>query len=327
MCEEFGAVQASQGLKRAYQKAAELGSSDHAPVLVVGEDGTGKELLAHAIHIESLRCGFPFVPVSGHLPSKRLEEELFGSPEGFHPQGGKKKVGRLQQADGGTLYIRCIEEMERSAQVKLARFLARQELKEVGGEDRHSLNVRVIAGARTELKTVVRQGKFLEELYRHLSSHVLPLSPLRDSPRDIVPLATHFSEQFSREYGKRVTRFDVEAQRWLKTYAWPGNLRELRSIVERAVLLSEGGVLSKSALNSSLSCEKINLGSIFEDGYLISLDEMEKLYIHTVLKAVRNNKTKASKVLGVSRNTLKSKLAESGSSSSPRRRAASRRRR
>jgi len=275
-------------------------------VLLLGETGTGKELLAREIHARSPRASCPFVAVNcAAFCEGLLESELFGHESGAFTGARRTRIGRFEAADGGTILLDEVGEMPIRAQVALLRFLQEREFERVGSSQTRTVDVRVIAATNVILETRVRQGAFREDLFYRLSVVPLFLPPLRDRKEDIPRLARAFVEEFGLRFGKRVA-LSAEALATLETYSWPGNARELRNVIERAVVMAEAeALLSPVALvgmGSPANGERPTL-SLVEEIRAVTKEE-EARAIRDALYAVRGNKAAAARRLGIPRTTL-----------------------
>jgi formate hydrogenlyase transcriptional activator len=213
-------------------------------VLVLGETGTGKELIAHAIHNISQRCGRPFIKLNcAAIPFDLLESELFGHEKGAFTGAFAQKIGRFEMADTGTLFLDEIGDIPLALQPKLLRVLQEQEFERLGSGRTHRINVRVVAATHRDLAEMVRRNEFRSDLYYRLNVFPVVLPPLRERQQDISLLVWHFVEVFGRKMGKRITCIPNETLSALIAYPWPGNVRELQNLIERAVILSNNGVL------------------------------------------------------------------------------------
>src|SRR2546422_6247482 len=217
-----------------------IGNSD-STVLITGESGTGKEVTATLIHQNSRRKHHPFVAVSCALFSETLiESELFGHERGAFTGAIKDRPGRFELAEGGTIFLDDIDDVSLSMQVKLLRVLQNRTIERLGGIRAVPVNVRVVAGTKRDLKRLVAEGKFREDLYYRLNVLPVTLPPLRERPEDIPPLVRYFVQKFARRMNKRIETVPADAMAALSRYAWPGNVRELENAVERAVILTSG---------------------------------------------------------------------------------------
>jgi transcriptional regulator with GAF, ATPase, and Fis domain len=286
-----------------------------ATVLIQGESGTGKELVARAIHDRSHRVAKPFVVINcSAYPSTLLESELFGHEKGAFTGALRRKIGRFEQADGGTVFLDEIGEIEPAAQIKLLRVLQQQTIDRLGGESSIRVNVRILAATNKNLSEEVRLGRFREDLYYRLNVIPIQLPPLRERPKDIHILAQHFLKRFTREQEKDITGFRSEAMRKLIDNPWPGNVRELENSIEHAVVLAKGTEIELRDLPSVL----VNMETRPRQGNVNpTIIESEERLIREVLDACGGNKAEAARQLGISRSTLYEKVKKFIRSSIP----------
>ena len=210
-----------------------------ARVLITGENGTGKELVARSLHEKSNRSGFPLIEVNcAAIPSELIESELFGHEKGAFTSANKQRIGKFEQANGGTLFLDEIGDMSLSAQAKVLRALQEHQITRVGGEKSIKVNVRVLAATNKNLKKEIDEGRFREDLYHRLGVILIHVPPLRDRKEDIAQLASHFLQKIAEEYGTQPKPIQKDALEALSLYTWTGNIRELRNVVERLVILS-----------------------------------------------------------------------------------------
>ncbi|MFH0903491.1 MAG: sigma-54 dependent transcriptional regulator [Pseudomonadota bacterium] len=238
---EFGAIVGEAPVLREVLARVEQVAPTSSTVLLRGETGTGKELVAHAIHINSARESGPFVRVNcAALAPGVLESELFGHEKGAFTGAIARRPGRFELADGGTLFLDEIGDLPMEVQIKLLRALQEREFERVGGSETIKVNVRVVSATNRDLEALIQEGKFREDLYYRLNVFPVHLPPLRDRAGDVPRLVEHFVAKFSREAGKRIRGFTPEAIAVLQSYSWPGNVRELENVVERAIIISRG---------------------------------------------------------------------------------------
>lgn len=284
-------------------------ASSRATVLVQGESGTGKELVAKAIHQLSSRKNGAFVPVHcAALSPTLLESELFGHEKGAFTGAAERRQGRFEMADGGSLFLDEIGEVDASVQVKILRALEERRFERVGGQETVEVDTRLIAATNRDLKKMVEEGSFREDLFYRLYVVVIHLPPLRQRQGDIPLLLKHFLETFNRENGRSIEGFSPDALDQLTRYAWPGNVRELRNAVEQMVVLSRSERIGVRDLPSQIR-ESAAEGPSVSAG---TLEEIEKQAIRNALKATGGNRTRAAEQLGISRRTLHRKIAEYG---------------
>ncbi len=277
-------------------------------VLVTGESGTGKELVARAIHDNSQRRDRRFIAVNcGALAENLLESEIFGHVRGAFTGAIADKRGLFEEANGGTLFLDEIGDITPALQIKLLRVLQESEIKPVGSSESRRVNVRLIAATHHDLESLVRSGKFREDLYYRLKVISIELPPLRERIEDLPELIDHFVARYAEKNRKKVSHVSDEAMAVLKSYNWPGNIRELEHSIERAVAMTNTTVLFPEDFPPELS-RSTSSGSVPQT----SLEEMEKAHISRVLHEVNFNKSKASEILGIDRATLYRKAQKYG---------------
>lgn len=293
-------------------------------VLILGESGVGKELVAHAIHRESSRSSAPFHAINCvAIPENLMESELFGHVPGAFTGATHARKGLFEEADGGTLLLDEIAEMPLQLQGKLLRILEDGHVRPLGSSHIHQVDVRILAATNRDLKSAVEEGHFREDLYYRLETFTLRIPPLREREEDIELLAGYFLSRFGMQMGKSINGLSPQALLRLKGYTYPGNIRELQSIIERAVTFCQGDTILLEHLPPSLrqlpvleepySSEQQNFeGPVgpLSDQDLMSLAEVEQRYIRYVLKKVHGNKRRAAGVLGIGRRTLYRRLGE-----------------
>jgi DNA-binding NtrC family response regulator len=291
-----------------------ISKTQKTSVLIQGESGTGKELAANAVHYSSKRSPRPLMKINcSAIPDTLLESELFGYEKGAFTDAKATKKGLFELADGGTVFLDEIGDMKPFLQSKILRFLETQSFMRVGGEREIKVDVRIIAATNKDLESLVTQGLFRKDLYYRLKVVVIEMPPLRERPEDILLLCNLFIEENNREHGKVVKGIASEARQFMTQYHWPGNVRELRNVVERAMILSEHDLIDQEQLPFELRNNERpewvtpnpNPVELTED---MSLDAVEKIHISHVLKKLEWNKSRAAKVLGVSRATLREKI-------------------
>ncbi len=289
--------------------------------LLCGESGTGKELLARAIHYGSDRAQRPFVAVNcGAIPEALVESELFGHRKGSFTGALRDKAGYFEAAAGGTIFLDEIGDMPLAAQVKVLRVLAERRVSPVGASEEVAVDVRVVAATNRDLAAEVKAGRFREDLYYRLNVLQIDMPPLRERGDDVATLAQHFIEKFAEEYGKPLRGATPEALRLLSAYSWPGNVRELQNIVERAVALESGTLLTAGALPERLQEGLAAAGApeLEEEFPTMGIDlearlaAMERHYIEAALAAAGHNRTAASKLLGITFRSLRYRLVKMG---------------
>ena len=303
-------VGAHPAMQRTFNRMLQAAKS-RSTILIQGETGTGKELIARAIHEHSLRHDGPLVRLNcAALAESVLESELFGHENGAFTGAATRRHGRFEQADGGTLFLDELSEMPLSVQVKLLRFLQEREFERVGGNQTITVNVRVVAATNRDLRVLVDDGKFREDLYFRLKVVVLEVPPLRARPSDIPLLADHFLRLYAEENGKHVHGFTPRAREALMGYPWPGNVRELQHAIEQAVVLCEEDLISTEDLPIEPPDREVEPLSLMVPG--VTLAEVERYTIMKTLEAVGGSPTRAAKILGVSKRTIQYRLQEWG---------------
>jgi len=256
----------SSALKLALAEVERVAPTD-STVLILGETGTGKELIARAIHDLSARCGRPFVKLNcSAIPFDLLESELFGHEKGAFTGAIAQKIGRFELADTGTLFLDEIGDLPLTLQPKLLRVLQEQEFERLGSGRTHHINVRVLAATHRDLEEMVTRKEFRSDLYYRLNVFPVVLPPLRERYQDIPPLVFHFVEMFSRRMGKHIASIPDNTMAALKAYSWPGNVRELQNLIERAVIRSDNGVLPNPLPTSENNHKPlVRAGTAFHD--------------------------------------------------------------
>jgi two-component system response regulator AtoC len=273
-------------------------------VLIYGESGTGKELVARSIHYNSQRNQRPFIPVDcASLVETLLETELFGHVRGAFTGAISTKKGLFEEADGGTLFVDELSNLNLSLQTKLLRFLQDHEIKRVGGTESIKVDVRVIAATNQPLEPLIKKGTFREDLFYRLNVVSITLPPLRERKEDIPLLANHFLQKFSEEHHKAISHISPEALEILMRFDWPGNVRELENTIERALILSPLPIILPEDLPQKLLGSEQAGGPSYSEKPL-SLREVERRHILKVLQETNGNKKKAAEILGIDRTTL-----------------------
>ena len=293
--------------RQMYEQVAQVAQTN-TTVLIRGESGTGKELIAHAIHYNSLRAKKPFVKVScAALPDTLIESELFGYEKGAFTGAAARKKGRFEMAEGGTLFLDEIGDINLSTQVKLLRVLQEREFERVGGTDSVKVNVRLIAATNKDMEKAIADGTFREDLYYRLNVFTIFVPPLRDRKADLLLLADHFLEKFSREHGKVIKRISTPAIDMLMAYHWPGNVRELENALERSVLVCDGAVIHGHHLPPSLQTADSS-GTVTRVSLKDAVAGFERDLIQDALKTTRGNRAKAARLLDTTERILNYKV-------------------
>src|SRR5439155_13533364 len=300
-----------------YKKVAKTARIE-APVLVIGESGSGKELIASALHENSARASAPFVVINcGALPETLLESELYGHERGSFTGATGSRKGLFESASGGTVFLDEISETSLNFQVKLLRVIQEREIRRVGSNDTIQVDVRLIAATNRDLREMVRTGRFREDLFHRLNVFTIALPALRDRKEDIPLLSSYFLKLFTEKTGKTV-RLASDALEAMKHYCWPGNVRELKNMLERAMTFNDTGVIQLEELEFG---EPGNGAPIEPSpgpstrplpGGEASLDAMERQHIIKILKETGGNKKKAAEILGIERRTLYNKAKRLG---------------
>lgn len=307
-----GIIGNSAGLASIIEKVR-LVAPTRSTILVEGETGTGKELVAQAIHQNSDRARKPFVAVHcAALASNILESELFGHEKGAFTGATERRVGRFEAADGGTLFLDEIGEIDSGTQVKLLRFLETRAFERLGSVKSVKVDVRLVAATNRDLEQMVREGDFREDLLYRLNVVRLRMPPLRERREDISLLLRHYIGRMAEENGVPPIEVDVEALRVLENYGWPGNIRELRNFAENAVVLQRGGRLTVYDLDPRyLGHADLGITESAEPaGHPLSVEENEKRLMRNALVQAGGNRSKAAEMLGISRRTLYRKLKQ-----------------
>jgi DNA-binding NtrC family response regulator len=309
-----GIVGDSAKMRQVMQLAATVAPTD-ATVLIFGETGTGKELLARSIHMQSPRANGPFVVVNcGAIPETLLETELFGHEKGAFTSAVSSRVGRFERAQDGTIFLDEIGDMSTAMQVKLLRVLQERVIERVGGNRPIDVNARVIAATNKDLKKAIATGQFRDDLYYRLSVVPIEIPPLRERKEDIPTLAIHFVNKYAVAFGKRIKGLTPSAQKRLRGHSWPGNVRELEYTIQRVAIMATGELIDGEDIWLD---EQGQPGVRFPKAF--SLAEAERRHIEAVLKMTTWNVDEAARVLAIAPNELKGKIesykltAETGS--------------
>ncbi len=300
----------SKEIKEVAKLAQKVAKSDTA-VLITGESGTGKELFARAIHGMSARKKGSFAAINcAAIPSELLENELFGSEKGAFTGAVKRKIGKVELASSGTLFFDEVGSIPLHLQSKFLRFIQEKTFTRLGGDETIEVDVRLIAASNKDLKSEIRRGNFREDLYYRLSVFPIELPPLRRRKEDILLLVEHFVSKFAAELRKRKMELAPKTKRLLENYLWPGNIRELENIIERAVILTEGNIINPVDIGIKESMKGIEKEiEITEDMSLkeaskVGQEIAEKKLIRSVLLKTSGNKSQAAIILGISYKTL-----------------------
>lgn len=296
-----------------------IARSETTTILLTGDSGTGKDIFAHAIHNESTRKDNPFVTINcATFPETLLESELFGHEKGAFTDAKKLKKGLFEIAETGTVFLDEIGEINLATQVKLLSVLENRTIKRLGGTVEIPVNIRIIAATNKDLVESVEQKSFREDLYYRLKVFQIDLPPLREHKEDIPHLISFFIKRFNAQFRKNIRDIDPVAKNLMLSYKWPGNIRELRNVMERAIILENNEVIQAENLPYEIS-ESMKSRSITDSSYTfllpddgISLEELEKEMIHQALEKTDYNQTRAAGLLGISRDTLRYKQKKHG---------------
>jgi formate hydrogenlyase transcriptional activator len=300
-------------MQKTFRLVAQVAPSD-STVLILGETGTGKELVARAIHNSSPRKNKLMVKVNcAALPANLIESELFGHERGSFTGATERRLGKFELANNGTLFLDEIGEMPLELQVKLLRALQEKEIERVGGRSTIKVDVRIIAATNRDLEKEMAEGRFRSDLYYRLNIFPIVLPPLRDRKDDISSLALYFIQRFAKKSGKDIARLNNKALQELTTYSWPGNIRELEHLIERSVLLTSGDTIKQIHLPSHNPQLLPTVAS--EEFILKTIDENERDFILKTLKYCNGRiggESGAARILGVPTSTLNSKMKRLG---------------
>jgi len=308
-------------LSQQIQRVAQTDST----VLLLGESGTGKELFARAVHHLSPRRDLPFVALNcAAIPEGLVENELFGHERGAFTGAGNRKAGKMDLAHRGTFFLDEIGELPLAIQAKLLRVLEERTFERVGGTQSIDVDVRIVVATNRDLHKAVADKSFREDLYFRISAVPLTIPPLRERANDVLLLAEHFLEKFSREFGKPGARLSDDAKQRILDYRWPGNVRELQNAIERAVILSDGPLISADTLQlqpqrpesnsvpSGMLPPTFSWEGTLEDVVGRAVQSTERVLLENTMRDCRWNKTRAAEILGVSPKTLAAKLKSTG---------------
>lgn len=299
-----GLLGESTEIKKVF-KQIERASRTRAIVLITGESGTGKELVARAIHYQSDRAAAPFVPVNcGAIPHDLLESELFGHVKGSFTGATESRSGFFLTAEGGTVFLDEIGETSHAMQVKLLRVLQDKQVRMVGASKQVTVDVRIIVATNKDLALMVHDGAFREDLYFRINVIPIHVPPLRDRNSDIALLTNHFTSRFAKELGCPAPHFSDRVMQIFESYSWPGNVRELENIVQRLVVMTDSKIVDAPDLPSLMRFSAAGSGADLTRTLAVAQAE----YIRDVLLSVGGNRTRAARILGIDRKTLRAKL-------------------
>ncbi|HUG40764.1 MAG TPA: sigma-54 dependent transcriptional regulator [Longimicrobiales bacterium] len=304
----------SPAMREVFELVQRVAPAEHTTVLLEGETGTGKGMIAQAVHRASARADGPFVNVTcSALAETVLESELFGHEKGAFTDARALKRGLVELADGGTLFLDEIGEMPLRLQGKLLRFLEDRTFRRVGGTRDLTVDARLIAATNRDLQEEVEAGRFREDLLYRLRVFPIRLPPLRERPSDIPALAKTFADEFARQLGRRNREIPPETMDLLRRHLWPGNVRELRNLIERSVLLADGPALTPDMLPPELLGRSVPAHAPLELGPEgLDLDDLERSLLDEALRRAEGNRTEAGRLLGMSRHQVRNRLKKYG---------------
>ncbi len=301
-------IYASEEMARVCDLTVTVAGSD-ATVLIQGETGTGKELVARAIHQQSARRAFPLVKVAcAAIPESLLEAELFGHRKGAFTGAIQERKGRFELAHRGSLFLDEIADLGLAVQAKLLRVLQEKEFERIGGTETIKVDVRLISATRKRLEDEVLAGRIREDLFYRLKVITITLPPLRERKDDILPLAQHFLEKYRRPLGKEIRGFTPDVSGYLLAYHWPGNVRELEACIQRAVTLTKDTVLSLKDISLEALLVHSDSARDADRPLFVAVREAERRYLQEILRSVGGQRSRAAEILGISRKTLWKKL-------------------
>ena len=304
----IGDSESTRNLRDLIRKVAR---SEAQTILIQGDSGTGKELVARGLHYESARRDFPFMEVNCAAITETLfESELFGHEKGAFTDAKSAKKGLMELADRGTLFLDEVSEMSFNSQAKFLRVLQERVFRRVGGTRDIRVDLRVITASNRPLETRVKEGQFREDLFYRLNVIPIHIPPLRERREDTMPLARHFLTESNVRSHKSIKGFTPETERLLLNYPWPGNVRELRNLIERLVILGNSESIEPQHLPLQFAAQVVELPRQEGPQEFRTLAEVERAYINQVMQRVEANKSRAAKILGISRQTLRKKLTE-----------------
>jgi two-component system response regulator AtoC len=316
---DFGrVVTRSPAMREVLEMSRKAAEADHTTILIQGESGTGKSVLAKAIHYNSPRAAMPLLELNcASLPDTLLESELFGYEPGAFTDARRRKEGLLERANGGTVFLDEIANMSLSVQAKVLRVLEESSFMRLGGTRSIHVNVRIIAATNSHLKDAVAQGRFRDDLFYRLNVLPLVIPPLRERREDIMPLAIDMVSHFNHELKKQFAGFTAAAAELLSNYTWPGNIRELKNVIERTMILAPEGEIDVAFLPAEI-CDSVATVPNHEPvstldfspigRQFVSLRELEDNYIQEVLAATGNNKSQTARILGIHATSLLRRL-------------------
>ena len=306
----------SPAFQEVVRVAGEVAQSEVSSILLQGESGTGKNVLARHVHALSGRSKKPILEVScAAIPDNLLESELLGHEKGAFTDAKATRHGTFELADGGTVVLDEVGELKLELQAKLLHVLEERRLRRVGGTREIYVDVRVIALTNRNLDDMVKDGSFRQDLFYRLNIFPITVPPLRERPEDILPLGTHFLDGLQSKFGRELDGFNRQAENHLLGYSWPGNVRELRNVIERAMILEKEKKIGPSSLiltpvgqSAAAAAPKATADEILPEKGLPSLEEMERELVSRAMRAAGNNQTRAAELLGITRDQLRYRL-------------------
>lgn len=284
-------------------------------VLITGESGTGKEMVAQNIFHASQRHSKPFITLNcAAIPSELLESQMFGHERGAFTGAVVRQEGCFERADKGGLFLDEVADMALMTQTKLLRVLQEQNFERIGGKETIKVDVRIIAATNKSLLEEIKRGRFREDLYYRLNVVEIRIPPLRERMEDMAPLIGYFLGEFTRKYNKPGLSMSEEAMRVLSSYDWPGNIRELKNVIERSIVLSRGSVIEPEDFPEKIRRQSSPFNeSQMREEQIMTLEEMERMYVRKVLEYTGGNKLQAARLLNIDPKTLRTKLADADS--------------
>lgn len=305
--DQFGIIGRSQSIQKVLRDV-EKASKTTSTVLIYGESGTGKELIARAIHYNGSRSSAPFVPINcSSIPETLLESELFGHVRGAFTGANQTRDGFFQTAEGGTIFLDEISDTSASMQAKLLRVLQEKEVYKIGTSHPKKVDVRILAATNKQLSQLVEKGRFRKDLYYRLNVIRINIPPLRQRQEDVLLLINYFAQKYSEQFDKPIPTFTHKTIEILKNYQWPGNVRELENEIHRIIVMNDGETVDVPDLPDFM-----RFTATGTSGLNRSLEDVEAEHIRNVYENVGENKSKASRILGISRKTLRDKLKKYG---------------
>ena len=308
-------VGASPEMRKILEMTEKVANTDAATVLIQGESGTGKEMIAQAVHDLSKRGNMPFITLNcPGVPEHLLENELCGHEKGAYTDAYGLKKGLLEVADGGALFLDEIGDMGQGMQAKVLRLIEQKTFRRMGGVKDIHVDVRIITATNKDLRKLMAEGKFREDLFYRINIIALRIPALRERREDILPLVKHFVDKYNEDFHKTIREMSKEVEHFFMAYDWPGNVRELKNVIERAMILGEGDTLLLEHLPMEIvgeNQERIMTGlRLPPEG--ISMDKLEEALVREALKMTGGNQTKAARLLGISRDSLRYRMQKFG---------------